>query len=216
MGKTVPGVALPVAGSSTPFPRIQPAALPLSEGFALAAAHKHLCGVCACVCRGEVLYGGCLWSSGHRGGYDEGGFDDFAAGVLGLSASEEAEGECVRRAAVSVLLCRVRSGLSACQRAVCWLCHDRHRLCGHAPFTLPELCSLIDALCLCTCPLTWLLQLREAEPLRHIKLSRLLTDKLNAAAAVHGPKLSAAMAAVDPVIQQQVQAMMAAAGAAHQ
>jgi hypothetical protein len=58
------------------------------------------------------------------------------------------------------------------------------------------------------------LQLREAEPLQHIKLSRLLTDKLNAAAAVHGHKLSAAMAVVDPAIQQQVQAMMTAAAAA--
>lgn len=60
------------------------------------------------------------------------------------------------------------------------------------------------------------LQLREAEPLRHVKLSRLLTDKLNAAAAAHGPKLTAAMAGVDPAIQQQVQAMLTAAGAAPQ
>jgi len=57
-------------------------------------------------------------------------------------------------------------------------------------------------------------QLREAEPLRHIRLSRLLADKLNAAATMHGQKVAAVMAAVDPTIQQQVQAMMAAAGAA--
>lgn len=56
---------------------------------------------CCCPCRGEVLYGSSLWSSGHRGGYDEGGFDDYAAGVLGMSASEEAQGESMRRAAVS-------------------------------------------------------------------------------------------------------------------
>lgn len=51
-------------------------------------------------CRGEVLYGSSLWSSGHRGGYDEGGCDNYAAGVLGVAASEEAEGESLRRAAV--------------------------------------------------------------------------------------------------------------------
>lgn len=59
-----------------------------------------------CTHRGEVLYGSSLWSSGHRGGYeDAGGFDDFAAGLLGISASEEAEGEAVRRAAVRCLSC---------------------------------------------------------------------------------------------------------------
>jgi hypothetical protein len=79
-------------------------------------------GVVWCVCRrGEVLYGSSLWSSGHRGvGYDEGGFDDFAAGVLGLSASEEAEGECGRRAAVSLVeLSRVWSGLSVLASRLC-------------------------------------------------------------------------------------------------
>lgn len=53
----------------------------------------------ACI-RGQMLYGSSLWSSGHKGGFDEGGFDDYAAGVLGISASEEAEGESLRRAAV--------------------------------------------------------------------------------------------------------------------
>ena len=52
-------------------------------------------------CRGEILYGSSMWSSGHRGGFDADGFDDYSAGVLGISASEEAEGEAVRRAAVS-------------------------------------------------------------------------------------------------------------------
>jgi hypothetical protein len=47
-----------------------------------------------------MLYGSSLWSSGHKGGFNEGGFDDYAAGVLGISASEEAEGESLRRAAV--------------------------------------------------------------------------------------------------------------------
>jgi hypothetical protein len=58
------------------------------------------------------------------------------------------------------------------------------------------------------------MQLREAEPLRRIRLSKLLAEKLNAAAAQHGPRLSAALAAVDPTIQQQVQGMLAAAAAA--
>jgi hypothetical protein len=52
-----------------------------------------------------VLYGSSLWSSGHRGGYDADGFDDYSAGVLGIAASEEAEGEAVRRAAVSRHAC---------------------------------------------------------------------------------------------------------------
>ena len=56
------------------------------------------------------------------------------------------------------------------------------------------------------------MQLREAEPLRHIRLSRLLADKLAAAAALHGGELAAAMAALDPTIGQQVQAVLAAAG----
>lgn len=54
------------------------------------------------------------------------------------------------------------------------------------------------------------LQLRDAEPLRSIKLSRLLADKLAAAAAVHGPELHQRMAQLDPAIAQQVQAVLAA------
>jgi hypothetical protein len=56
------------------------------------------------------------------------------------------------------------------------------------------------------------LQLREAEPLRNIRLSRLLADKLAAASALHGADFAAAMAALDPAIRQQVQAVLAAAG----
>lgn len=54
--------------------------------------------------RGEVLYGSSLWSSGRScGGYDsDGGYDDYAAGVLGLTASEEARAEAERRAAVGI------------------------------------------------------------------------------------------------------------------
>lgn len=71
------------------------------------------------------------------------------------------------------------------------------------------MCCVCVSACAVVC-----FQLRAAEPLRHTRLSRLLTDKLNAASAIHGPKLSAAMAAVDPTIQQQAQAMIAAAAAA--
>eukprot|EP00878_Enallax_costatus_P033052 GHUV01036429.1.p1 GENE.GHUV01036429.1~~GHUV01036429.1.p1 ORF type:complete len:379 (+),score=66.51 GHUV01036429.1:725-1861(+) len=56
--------------------------------------------------------------------------------------------------------------------------------------------------------------LRDAEPLKHVKISRLLADKLAAAAAVHGQDFSAAMAALDPAIGQQLQAVMAAAAQA--
>jgi hypothetical protein len=55
-------------------------------------------------------------------------------------------------------------------------------------------------------------QLRDAEPLRNIRLSRLLADKLAAASSLHGSDLAAAMAALDPAIGQQVQAVLAAAG----
>jgi len=63
---------------------------------------------------------------------------------------------------------------------------------------------------LCCVPLV---QLREAEPLRHVVLSRLLAEKLAEAAALHGPDLAAAMAALDPSVGQQVQAVLAAAAA---
>jgi hypothetical protein len=59
-----------------------------------------MCDCMLSACRGKVLYGSSLWSSGHKDGFDEGGFDDYAAGMLGISASEEAEGESFRRAAV--------------------------------------------------------------------------------------------------------------------
>jgi hypothetical protein len=55
-------------------------------------------------------------------------------------------------------------------------------------------------------------QLRDAEPLRNIRLSRLLADKLAAVSSLHGPELAAAMAVLDPAIGQQVQAVLAAAG----
>ncbi|WIA40697.1 hypothetical protein OEZ86_004393 [Tetradesmus obliquus] len=106
-----------------------------------------------CSDRGELLYGGGLWSgSSSSSAWEDGGYDDSSLG-LSLVASEEASGEAERRQA-----------------------------------------------------------LREAEPLRHMRLSRLLADKLAAAAALHGGELAAAMAALDPAIGQQVQAVLAAAG----
>ncbi|KAF6254078.1 hypothetical protein COO60DRAFT_1642619 [Scenedesmus sp. NREL 46B-D3] len=102
--------------------------------------------------RGQVLYGGGLWSGSSSSSWGEGGADDGSLGQS-LAASEEASGEADRRQA-----------------------------------------------------------LREAEPLRNVRLSRLLADKLAAAASLHGPDLSAAMAALDPAITQQVQAVLAAAG----
>lgn len=61
-----------------------------------------------------------------------------------------------------------------------------------------------------------LVQLREVEPLRHVVLSKLLADKLAEAAVLYGPDLTAAMAALDPTIGQQVQAVLAAAAARQQ
>jgi hypothetical protein len=76
-----------------------------------------------------------------------------------------------------------------------------HALCLHPPPANPQHC---------------LAQLHEAEPLQHMRLSKLLADKLAAAADLHGPELSAAMGALDPTIQQQVQAVLAAAGGQQQ
>jgi len=64
--------------------------------------------------RGEVLYGSSLWSSGHRGGYEDAGFEDYSAGVLGITASEEADGESGRRAAVGVRMATVAVGDPLC------------------------------------------------------------------------------------------------------
>lgn len=58
------------------------------------------------------------------------------------------------------------------------------------------------------------MQLRDAEPLKHMKISRLLVDKLTAGAAVHGLDFAAAMATMDPAIWYQLQAVMEAAKAA--
>lgn len=78
-------------------------------------------------------------------------------------------------------------------------------------FARPLVC--VSVLAGCKPPASANLQLRAAEPLRHIRLSRLLSDKLHAASVMHGPDLAAAMGALDPAVQQQVQAVLAAASA---
>lgn len=77
-----------------------------SKAIVVRLTHGCIClteSICLCLFAGgsgDVLYGTSLWSSGQQGGYDDGGCDEFAAGMLGLTASEEAEGEASRRAAV--------------------------------------------------------------------------------------------------------------------
>lgn len=153
--------------------------------------------------RGEMLYASGLWSGGAAGWScdAEGGGHDAAA-LSGLVASEEAAGEAARRAAVRLCM-RTRKAqaaeprIGACRAAECL--KPQHALpAAHAP---PPTCP---------CAAT---KLRDAEPLRGVRLSRLLADKLAAAAMLHGPELHAAMAALDPEVAGQVQTVLAAAAA---
>jgi hypothetical protein len=58
------------------------------------------------------------------------------------------------------------------------------------------------------------LQLMEAEPLRHLKVSSWLQQQLQAASSCQqGAELRAGMAAMDPAVQQQLQEVLAAAAA---
>jgi hypothetical protein len=56
--------------------------------------------------RGEMLYGGGLWSGSSSSSWADGGYDDSSLGQS-LTASEEASGEAERRQAVRIRSCLV-------------------------------------------------------------------------------------------------------------